>query len=328
MSSSILKSMLLLAILVMNCSMVLAEDHQHGKINSNSETHSCSSSHSKTTSTKPVGSDSNLSSHDRMHAVYKAFLDAIMYPNNVVQAKSINSTLFADNIQGRVDLTNNFDGRELNTEYVFGLFANIANNKTFSLLPVPIAYEERAFISSGNIASTSSLVTFRHVATGIELPLVLDIFIGIDNDGKIDRYDATFKRHDWFFDALSAMITPSLAQSMNIPLASINATYVQAISLQGITKSVCSIAQKFCVGANQQYDSYEDCEAFMTSLPLGQSYGLGQNNALCRMVHQEMVPFRPTVHCDHIGPSGGHMCIERNYSEVADEVYFRQKFIE
>jgi hypothetical protein len=44
------------------------------------------------------------------------FADAFMYPNNTIEAAKINSTLFAENIQGRVDLTSTFDGRELNTE--------------------------------------------------------------------------------------------------------------------------------------------------------------------------------------------------------------------
>ena len=308
----------------MNCNIVLAEDLQPAKTCSSSS----SSSYSKTTSLKPIESNSNLSDHDRMHTLYITLMEAFIYPNNIVQAKSINSTLFSDDIQGRVDLTNDFDGRELNTEYIFGLFANIANNKTFSLLSIPVAYEERAFISSGNIASTSSLVMFRHVATGIELPMVVDIFLGVDNDGKINKYDATFKRHDWFFDVLDAMTVPFVAKSLNIPAASINETYLQTIYKQLVAKSVCSIAQEYCTGANQQYDSYEDCETFMMSLPFGKTNGLGLNTAECRMLHQEMVPLRPTVHCDHIGPSGGDMCIDRNYKEVTDAVYFRQKFIE
>ena len=52
------------------------------------------------------------------------FADAFMYPNNTAEASKINSTLFAENIQGRVDLTSTFDGRELNTE-VFPLNRNV-----------------------------------------------------------------------------------------------------------------------------------------------------------------------------------------------------------
>jgi len=45
-------------------------------------------------------------------------------------------------VQGRIDVTRTFDGRELNTEYLFGLFANVAGDPNpFSLLRVPISYE-------------------------------------------------------------------------------------------------------------------------------------------------------------------------------------------
>ena len=47
---------------------------------------------------------------------FTRFADAFMYPNNTAEASKINSTLFAENVQGRVDLTSTFDGRELNTE--------------------------------------------------------------------------------------------------------------------------------------------------------------------------------------------------------------------
>ena len=46
------------------------------------------------------------------------FWDAFMYPENCLQAKSINSTLLAEDVQGRIDITRTFVGRELNTEYV------------------------------------------------------------------------------------------------------------------------------------------------------------------------------------------------------------------
>jgi hypothetical protein len=257
-----------------------------------------------------------------------AFDEAVLYPNNILQAESINSTLFADNIQGRVDITNTFDGRELNTEYVFGLFANIAKNDTFSLLPVPVASVPRGFISNGNMAAFSSLITFRHIATGVELPIIVDTWLLVNDEGKIEQYEATFVRHDWFFDTFYDMVTPFVAQALNIPVAALNDTYRQTVFQQLIAKSVCTIEEKYCLGPNQQYNSFDDCFGFMMSLPFGKSYAFGQNNAICRMLHQEMVPLRPDVHCEHIGPSGGGMCMDRNYTDVTEEVYFRQLFIE
>jgi len=57
--------------------------------------------------------------YQEKYELFIRFADAFMYPNNTAQAADINSTLFSENIQGRVDLTNTFDGQELNTEVGF-----------------------------------------------------------------------------------------------------------------------------------------------------------------------------------------------------------------
>ena len=55
----------------------------------------------------------------------------------------------------------------------------------------------------------------------------------------------------------------------------------------------------------------------------GAAYELGRNTLLCRMVHQNMVPFRPGVHCPHVGPTGGGYCDDgMTYTDVVDEDYF------
>ncbi len=83
------------------------------------------------------------------------------------QAKSINSTIFAEDVQGRVDITRTFLGRELNTEYLFGLFANIAANKNeFTLLGYPTSYEITHFAASQNIASAS--IRYERIAQQIK----------------------------------------------------------------------------------------------------------------------------------------------------------------
>lgn len=75
----------------------------------------------------------------------------------LAQAKSVNSSLLAPDVQGRVDITRTFTGQELNTEYLFGLFANIAASPDeFTLLGVPLAYEITHFAASQNIASAST----------------------------------------------------------------------------------------------------------------------------------------------------------------------------
>lgn len=41
------------------------------------------------------------------------------------------------------------------------------------------------------------------------------------------------------------------------------------------------------------------------------------------MVHQNMVPMRPEVHCPHIGPTGGGFCDDKEtYAQTVTEKYF------
>lgn len=58
-------------------------------------------------------SDSN---YEQKLGWFTRFADAFMFPNNTAEVAKINSTLFSEDVQGRADLTNTFDGRELNTE--------------------------------------------------------------------------------------------------------------------------------------------------------------------------------------------------------------------
>jgi len=57
-------------------------------------------------------------------------------------------------------MTPTFDGQELNAEYLFGLFANLAaqqnNPIALTLLGVPTRYEITHFTASQNIASVST----------------------------------------------------------------------------------------------------------------------------------------------------------------------------
>ena len=72
-------------------------------------------------SSDPVESDDVCANYKQKHDWFIRFADAFMSPNNTVQANSVNSTLFSQDVQGRVDLTNTFDGRELNTEVPLSL---------------------------------------------------------------------------------------------------------------------------------------------------------------------------------------------------------------
>ncbi|KAJ4185340.1 hypothetical protein NW759_016992 [Fusarium solani] len=241
------------------------------------------------------------------------FWDNFLYPANLEQAKAINSTLFADNVQGRVDITRNFPGRELNTEYLFGLFTD---PYSVSLLNVPVSYEITAFTANDYIAAATTVVMFNSSLLDIVVPVTIDSFIAWNDRQEIVQYDSTFRWFGFLLDTLVAAAgrklgAPSLAEARSA-LAHTLAT------------SICQVHDKHCTGVSKQYGDNAECMSFLTrSIRFGQDYELGRNTLLCRLVHQQMVQYRPEVHCPHIGPAGGGMCVDdQTYEEKVLEKYF------
>lgn len=266
---------------------------------------------------------------DELFTLQKKFLDNFITPNNTIQAESINSTLLAEDVQGRVDITRTFDGQELNTEYLFGLFANLANltnspNSTaFSLLGIPISYEITHFAASQNIASASTRFQFYFAAINATLPIQIQTWNVYNSAGQISMYDASFT--GWWQWAVKILVQAaqqqlSVVEAKNVSLAE-TTSYIQS----KLATSICSTAEQYCVGPSLvQYQSTSQCYDFLTQQTrFGEAYELGRNTVLCRMVHQNMVPFRPAVHCPHIGPSGGGYCDDTpSYADTVGASYF------
>lgn len=97
-----------------------------------------------------------------------------------------------------------------------------------------------------------------------------------------------------------------------------------ALLTSTLTKSICQIHDKHCTGEDQQYEDNASCVKFLTEgVRFGQDYELGKDTLLCRSIHQQMVQYRPDVHCAHIGPTGGGMCVDdQTYEEKVLEKPF------
>jgi len=277
---------------------------------------------------------------EELYNLTTRFFDNFAYPNDAVQARKINSTLFAKDVLGRIDVTRNFDGQELNTEYAFGLFANLAlNPDSFTLLGIPVKYTITHFAANAYIVSVALIVEFEITALGVTNPvevsfahsparlhlkaltdhIQIDFWCTFNGRGQIDQYDATFRYLQWQFDYL---------MSVGEQVLQVNSTAeVQSIIQAKLAQSICNTAQTYCNGTNQQYESEETCYEFLNEqVPFGQAYEMGMNTVLCRMVHQNMVPLRPDVHCSHIGPTGGAYCVnDRTYSGTVLQPFFTNK---
>lgn len=207
-------------------------------------------------------------------------------------------------ILGRVDITRTFDGPELNTEYLFGLFAQLAlyPNST-TLLGVPVNYSIIHFTANQNIVSSSAIIYFDFTSLGLVLPVEIDGVNVYNAQGQLEEYDATFRWFQYLLDTLVATVTPELGFN--------STTQTIEYFTQALAESICVTEVTYCNGTNQQYANYSACYEFLTTqVRFGQAYELGMNTLLCRMIHENMVPYRPSVHCPHIGPTGGGYCTD------------------
>ncbi|CAF4599334.1 unnamed protein product [Rotaria sp. Silwood2] len=75
---------------------------------------------------------------------------------------------------------------------------------------------------------------------------------------------------------------------------------------------ICTFTQTFCAGELQQYSSVENCTQYlMKRIPFGSFDRGDQGNVACRTIHAYFVPLLPTVHCPHVGPTGGGACTDK-----------------
>ncbi|CAG5188960.1 uncharacterized protein ALTATR162_LOCUS12068 [Alternaria atra] len=244
--------------------------------------------------------------YEELWRLQHEFYERWITPNNVKEAESINSTIFSDNIQGRVSDTRTFVGRELNTEYIFGLFMP---SDSLSIIGNPTEYEVIQFAAVQNIASATTRVNFTFPAfNNISLPVVINTWMTWNSARQMTQYDVVFK---WFGNLFQTLIL-SLGGS---------AEEAGGKTVNKIATSICNSHERYCNGTNAQYDSWEGCYNFLTKeIRVGQSFELGMNTLMCRSVHELMVKYRPGVHCSHIGPTGGGECDDTiTYIEKAEE---------
>ncbi|GME65158.1 secreted protein [Neofusicoccum parvum] len=233
---------------------------------------------------------------------------------------TINSTLLHPDIRGRVDITRQFTGRELNTEYLFGLFAQLNATQAFTLLGTPTGYRITHFTGHGDTAASATLMDFSSPFWGA-FALELHVWSRFDARGRVAQYDATF-RH-W-----AAFVGEALARVARERFGGDEGAAV-AFAAARLVGEVCAAHETHCRGADRQYASEAECRAFLAAeVPFGLPHEMGRDTLLCRMVHAPMVPLRPAVHCKHIGPRGGDMCEDGfGYGERIDQGFWRESWM-
>ncbi|KAF7340322.1 Secreted protein [Mycena venus] len=243
------------------------------------------------------------------------------YPRNVEVAKSINYTGFSEDIVGRVDVTETFIGRELNTEYLFGLFASLSTGTSTPLLGVPLNGTLVDLVVENNLIIATTLRDFNWTVAIV--PTLWQLKFLFDDEGLVTQYDAILYRSSALFASIWPKVAKAVIKELNLPPNTSDTVALQTRA----ALDVCSAHESYCLGDNQQYNSTKDCMDFvLNTIPLGEVWQGGQNTAFCRYIHTPMLSLRPAVHCPHVGPSGGGMCIEHTYESMVQEMPFLQSF--
>jgi hypothetical protein len=276
------------------------------------------------------------------------FWESFMSPANVAHAQSVTSELLTPNVslypgngnqkdhgtnhkqvQGRIDVSRTIDGAELNTEYLFGLFTNLVQDgklpESMSLVGIPQSYVITHFAANGNTASASTIIQFSFPSFGLTLPVEIDTWKVWDANCQVIQYDATFR---WFEYLLDTLLQAKQQPTTGDVDDSSKEMVIGSLS-DGLAASICSIHDTYCTSDLRQYNSTEYCNQFLTKQTrFGAAYEMGRNTLLCRMIHQNLVPSRPEVHCSHIGPSGGGMCSDDStYAQKVEQQYFKGPFM-
>ncbi|GAA5858784.1 hypothetical protein JCM8547_004986 [Rhodosporidiobolus lusitaniae] len=253
------------------------------------------------------------------------FQDEFTNPQATVEAGRSES--LADDCVGRVDVTTTFEGQELNSEYLFGLFYNVRGTNSTSIIGYPASQTIQALVIEPPVIYFSAVVQLAYPTINATIPVQLDVTTAWNDDLKIISYDAAFRRWPQSFRYISEQIAPQIALELNETYDAVS-TNKSALFARKAATEVCATAMESCTGKNQQYESYDQCYTFLTEeRPWGEPMDGGLDTTWCRYVHRNMVRFRPDVHCSHIGPSGGDMCVDRDYLYVVNAFPFSQTLV-
>jgi len=250
---------------------------------------------------------SNVTITQMLDALHQLNVDWT-FPRLIEIAQEVNYSGLAPDVVGRMDVTNTFIGSELNTEYTYGLFASLGQSNTTSLIGWPLNQTVTEVVIYGNTIAYSGIAQFNWTVEIV--PAQFTFMIVFNEDLKVVQYDGQWVRGTWLFNYMLPKLAPRLARELGLP----ENTDPVRLATRRAALDICTVHETYCTGTKKQYKSHAQCMDFIENKrPFGELWQAGQDTGMCRYFHQAMVRYRPEVHCPHIGPSGGEMCISRDY---------------
>ncbi|GLC52228.1 hypothetical protein PLESTB_000597700 [Pleodorina starrii] len=163
----------------------------------------------------------------------------------------------------------------------------------------PQSYIIRRFTASRPIAVATVDYQYLNAVTGATTNLTFEQWFRFDSYSRITAADFTLDR---FAESLPALgVEAVFAANLNIT------TLLQ--------DRVCQAAATYCKTPSlQQYADVPTCMNFLSSVAFFNPLRIQSNTVLCRYLHYSLVGYAPEIHCPHLGPSGGGVCVDKPYS--------------
>lgn len=205
-----------------------------------------------------------------------------------------------ENATGRIGPVGNFSGIKASAEYFFGLGPQAADPFyiAWTSMDVTSFSSECPEVAASKVKIGTSIVNPGHPDDGKYMStLVQTAFWRFDDEGAVIAYDADLPQlGKWFSKAYDADFTD-------------RATQIQTIN------NLCVDTMNFCVGSNQQFESVQQCIVFHAMADFGSYDEIWGNNTVCRTIHVILAKHDPIVHCPHVGPTGGGVCVDIDYNQ-------------
>lgn len=233
---------------------------------------------------------------NQLEAITQYLYNLVVYPNNlpVLDDTSILEPFVDTNADSRFTPVGEFTGFPGFVEYYYALgstpagfvqsikFRSIACDNNIVHFRVELVFNQ----TLSPIGPDIKFFNFTHVG-----------YFGFGPDNRVDVADITFTNMGIAAD-VNASAVLEVAPGVTIP--------ARAAFVQGI----CQQINLFCTGANQVYDSVQDCVNFMNTIPYGSFDRANSNTFTCRIVHTGLIPRFPDMHCPHVSRGGGGKCID------------------
>ncbi|KAL0566950.1 hypothetical protein V5O48_015048 [Marasmius crinis-equi] len=183
-------------------------------------------------------------------AVIQSFGAMLVEPNSVLNGSV--PAPWAPGVIGRVDITTTFIGNDLNTEYVFGLFAEANDLNTTQIIGVPTKVTLAELVVQPPMVWASVIVDIFQKTISTTIPIQFDFAVRFDENLLISSYDATIRRFPQAIKYVTPKLAVQMAQELNVTITA-TTDVVKDIVTRRAAIDICQLETQYCTGDNQQY---------------------------------------------------------------------------